>query len=255
MGNTPMTKHALIPLVVAVVAATATRAPAADDPAFALSVRRGHLVGSSSGTLRLTTTEIRYDTADKKDARRWTYWDIKQIQIESPTRLTILSYEDQGRLKLGADRRFEFELRSGGIGPDLVAFILSRTDRPVVTAVLPPIVKTPLYRVPVKHERQGRGSDGILLMYDDALVYETERPGETRYWRFADLFAVLPLDRERLEVTAYEGGAGELRPFTFQLKAALPDGFARLLWAKVNPPLPFATPRSSEDQVPGSAEK
>ena len=250
-----MTRYARITIVAAAVALAATRATAADDPNFALSVKRGHFFGSSSGTLRFTPTEIQYDTTDKGDARRWTYWNIKQIQIESPKRITFLTYEDQGRLKLGADRGFEFEVRSGSIGPDLVAFILSQTDRPVVTAVLPPIVKAPLYRLPVKHERQGRGSDGVLLMYDDALVYETERPDETRYWRFADLFAVLPLDRERLQVTAYEGGAGELRPFTFQLKAALPDGFARLLWSKVNPPFPFATPQSAGDRVPGSSQR
>lgn len=250
-----MTRYARITIVAAAVILAATRATAADDPTFALSVKRGHVFGSSSGTLRFTPTEIQYDTTDKGDARRWTYWNIKQIQIESPKRITFLTYEDQGRLKLGADRGFKFEVRSGSIGPDLVAFILSQTDRPVVTAVLPPIVKAPLYRLPVKHERQGRGSDGVLLMYDDALVYETERPDETRYWRFADLFTVLPLDRERLQVTAYEGGAGELRPFTFQLKAALPDGFARLLWSKVNPPLPFAMPRSTEDRVPGSSRR
>lgn len=255
MWNRPMTKYARIALAAAAVALAATRATAADDPNFALSVKRGHLFGSSSGTLRFTPTEIQYDTTDKGDARRWTYWNLKQIQIDSPKRITFLTYEDQGRLKLGADRVFEFEVRSGRIGPDLVAFILSQTDRPVVTAVLPPIVKTPLYRVPVKHERQGRGSDGVLVMYDDALVYETERPGETRYWRFDDLFAVLPLDRERLQVAAYEGGAGDLRPFTFQLKAPLPDGFARLLWAKINPPLPFAPPRSTEDRPSGSSSK
>ena len=227
-----------------------TVAAAAEDPEFSLSVKRGHMFGSSAGTLRITPTEITYDTPDKADARRWTYWDIKQIQIESPKRLAILTYEDQGRLKLGADRRFDFDLREGNIGPDVVGFILAQTDRPVVTSVLPPISKEPLYRLPVKHERHARGSEGVLLMYDDALVYGTERTEETRYWRFADLFAVLPLDRDRLQVMAYEGGAGDLRPFTFELKAPLPDDFARALWVKVNPPAPFAKPTPVESRGP-----
>lgn len=249
-----MTKHALITtsVLAAAVALASTRAVAADDPEFALSVKRGHLVGSSTGTLRIGPTGIRYDTPDKADVRQWTYWDIKQIQIQSPKRIAVLTYEDQGRLKLGADRHFEFELREGSIGPEIVGFILTQTDRPVVTSVLPPISKTPLYRLLVKHERHARGSDGVLLMYDDALVYGTERPGETRYWRFADLFAVLPLDRDRLQVIAYEGGAGELRPFTFELKSALPDDFAQALWAKVNPPAPFVKPQSAADRGPGS---
>jgi hypothetical protein len=213
---------------------------AADESEFALSVKRDRAWGASVGTLRITTSGIRYDTQEQAEARNWAYEDIKQIQILAPTRLAVLTYEDQGRLKLGADRRFEFAIRGGRLGPELVAFILSRTDRPVVTAVLPPISKEPLYRLPVKHERQGRGTDGVLLLYDDALVYGTDREGESRYWRFSDVFAVLPLDRDRLQVLAYEGGAGTLRPFTFELKSPLPDEFRRVVWAKVNPPAPLA---------------
>ena len=86
-------------------------------------------------------------------------------------------------------------------------------------------------------------------MYDDALVYMTERDTEARYWRFKDLFAVLPIDRHRFQVLAYEGGGGDLRPFTFQLKSELPDTFARALWARVNPPAPGVTTPSGE--LPG----
>jgi hypothetical protein len=37
-------------------------------------------------------------------------------------------------------------------------------------------------------------------------------------------------------VLAYEGGGGETRRFTFQIKTELPDGFYQALWARVNPP-------------------
>ena len=73
-------------------------------------------------------------------------------------------------------------------------------------------------------------------MYNDALVYGTEMSTETRYWRYRDIFAVLALDRERLQILVHEGGAGELRPFTFQLKSDAPEGFAQALWTRVNPP-------------------
>jgi hypothetical protein len=215
---------------------------ASAEPDFSLAAKRSHLVGSSSGTLRITSLGIDYDTDAKADARRWQYWDIKQLQIHSPKHISVLTYEDQGRIKFGADRRFDFDLREGSITPEIVAFILAHTERPVVTAVLPPRAEGALYRLPVKHERPGRGSDGVLLMYNDGLVFATERANETRYWRFTDIFAVLPLDRDRLEVLAYEGGAGELRPFTFQLKSEMPDAFARTLWSRVNPPASFVAP-------------
>ena len=226
-----------------------TRLTAADDSAqVSLSVKRSHLLGSSSGTLRITPTGIEYDTTDKADARRWNYVDIQQLQIPSPKRVLVLTYEDQGRLRFGADRSFNFELREGSVSPEIIAFVLAHTDRPVVLAVLPPVSKTPLFRLLVKHERHGRGSDGVLLMYDDALAYGTERESGTRYWRYSDLFAVLPLDRDRLQVLAYEGGAGELRPFTFQLKSALSEEFMRALWARVNPPAPFVEPATTESR-------
>ena len=225
----------------------------ADGAQFSLTVKRPHMLGSSSGTLRITSLGIEFDTTDKANARRWTYADIKQLQILSPERIDVLTYEDQGWLKGGADRRFNFELREGAVSPEIVAFVLAHTERPVLTAVLPPLSKTPLFRLLVKHERHGRGSEGVLLMYDDALVYGTEGTRDTRYWRFTDIFAVLPLDRERLQVLAYEGGAGELRPFTFQLKSAMPEEFARNLWARVNPPLPFADPGKTALGGPGAA--
>lgn len=209
----------------------------ASGPPVELTVKKDHLFGSSTGTLVFGDDGIEYKTADKDDARRWSYPDVKQVQILAPTRLAVLTYEDQGRLKLGADRTFRFEVAQGTVGPELVAFLLARIPRAVVTAVMPPLpTMPPLYRVAVKHERGGRGSDGTLLLQEDSLIYQTEAEGQSRYWRFADIFAVLQVDAYRLEVLAYEGGGGETRSFTFQIKTELPDRFYQTLWARVNPP-------------------
>jgi len=209
----------------------------ASGPPFELAVKKDHFFGSSKGTLIFDAEGVEYRTADKDDARKWSYPDVKQVQILAPTRLAVLTYEDQGRLKLGADRTFRFEVAQGTVGPELVAFLLDRIPRAVVTAVMPLLSATPpLYRVPVKYERRGRGSDGTLLLNEDSLVYLTEAAGHARYWRLADIFAVLQLDPYRLEVLAYEGGGGETRRFTFQIKTELPNGFYEALWARVNPP-------------------
>lgn len=252
-----MTRNGLVAIctLCAALAIGQTRPAAADGTQFSLSVKQSHMLGSSSGTLRITSTGIEYDTTDKADARRWNYVDIQQLQIPSPKRVLVLTYENQGWLKFGADRSFNFDLREGSISPEILAFILAHTDRPVVTAVLPQPSKAPIFRQLVKHERHGHGSDGVLLMYDDALVYGTERASDTRYWRFSDLFAVLPLDRDRLQVLAYEGGAGELRPFTFQLKSTPSDEFMRELWARVNPPAPFVASATTESRAAGAPNR
>lgn len=209
---------------------------AAAGPPFELSVKKDQFFGSSKGTLLFTQDGIEYRTTDRDDARRWTYEDIKQLQILSPTRIAVLTYEDQGRLKLGADRTYRFEVTQDAVSPDLVTFLLEHVARPVVTAVVPRAGGEPLFRARVKHQRQGRGSEGSLLMYEDRLVYLTEREDDARFWRFGDIFSVQQLDRFRLQLMAYEGGSGKTRPFVFELKSDLPEGFYDALWARVNPP-------------------
>lgn len=225
-----------LPLVIAacLVICGAPAWAGAAGPPFELSVKKDHVWGASRGTLVVGPDNVQYRTADEDDARAWSYDDIKQWQILSPTRITVLTYEDQGRLKFGADRTFRFEVEQGVVSAEMVTFLLGRTGRSVVTAVTPLIEGEPLFRVSVKHQRRGRGSEGTLALYDAHLLYLTARAGESRYWRFGDVFAVLRLDRHRLEVLAYEGGGGDTRPFVFEIKAELPDGFFDALWARVN---------------------
>ena len=216
------------------VLASASRVGAAGSP-FELAVKKDQFIGSSRGTLRFTEEGVQYETTERKDAWTWTYGDVKQLQVLSPTRIVVLTYEDQGRLKLGVDRTFTFEVVTGSVSPELVRFVLSRVERPLVTAVMPSDAGPVLFRVPVKHQRSGRGSEGTLVMRADHLAYLSERETDARYWRFADIFAVLPLDPFRLQVEAYEGGGGSTRTFVFELKSALPSEFYDVLWARVNP--------------------
>lgn len=228
-------RHVLIAVGIALLMASPTEAA---GPPFELTVRKDHFVGSSQGTLVFTEDGAEYRTTDRDDARRWTYQDIKQVQVRSPKQIAILTYEDRGRLKFGADRTFEFEIVQGDVAPELVAFLLERIRRPVVTSVLPRTtgVGTPLFRVPVKHQRARRSSEGTLVLFEDRLVYLTERDTEARYWRIADLYSVLRVDRYRLEVVVYEGGSGNTRGFIFELKEDLPAAAYEALWVRVNPP-------------------
>lgn len=223
------------PLMIAAIAILLLPSPGtAAAPPFELSVKKDHVFGASRGTLVVGPAGIEYRTTDKDDVRSWTYEDIKQLQILSPTRIRVLTYEDQGKLRLGADRAFLFEVVGGTVSSELVTFLLDRTSRSVVTAVMPGIEGEPLFRASVKHQRQGQGSEGSLVLYDTRLVYLTERVGESRYWRFTDVYSVLRLDRYRLELRAYEGGSGDTRSFVYELKSDLPDDFYDALWARVN---------------------
>jgi hypothetical protein len=203
---------------------------------FEFAVKKDHFFGASNGTLVFDPASVEYRTADTHDARQWTFDDIKQIQILSPTRITIKTYEDQGWLRLGADRTFEFELTEGEVPPELVSFFWSRVTLPVVTAVLPNADVPPGRSVPVKLRRRIHGSEGALQLYDDRLVYVTESAGDARAWRPADLRTVYQPDRYRLSIDVYEGGGDGTRTFSFDLKQPLPAGFMDLLWRWMHAP-------------------
>jgi hypothetical protein len=216
-------------------AGTSVAAPQSSE----LAVLKPHLFGASHGILIVNDQGVEYRTPDTNDARRWTYEQIKQVQVLTPTRLALRTYEDQGWTHLWADRTITFVVEKGGpVTPEFMAALLASTSRPVATAVLPPAAGTLRYQVPVKQVR-GQESEGILLLYENALVYQSARKGASRYWRFGDLESVFAVDRFRLEVLTYEGGGGDARPFSFQLKTDLPPGFYDTLWAFLNPPAPL----------------
>lgn len=247
-----MRSYRFIVITAAVMVLASASWVGAAGPPFELTVKKDQFIGSSRGTLRFTEDGVQYDTAERKDARTWAYDAIKQLQVLSPTRIAVLTYEDQGRLKLGADRTFMFEIVTGSVSPDLIEFLLTRIERPLVTAVMPPSSDPVLFRLPVKYQRSGRGSEGTLVMREDHLAYLAEREIDARYWRFADIFAVLPLDPFRLQVQAYEGGSGATRTFVFELKSALPSEFYDALWARVNPSAADVAPGQRLASVPES---
>ncbi len=219
-----------------VLGASAGTAGSALAQPFEFAVEKDQLFGSSSGTLAFDVETVAYSTDEEDDARVWTYRDIKQVQLLSPTTVTIKTYEDQGWTRLGADRAFEFELTEGTVPAELATFLAERVDQPLVLALFPTPAEEPRFRVPVKLRQRVRGSEGTLAVYDHLVVYETTRGEHARQWRDVELYAVFQPDRHRLTVEVYEGGGDNIRDFSFDLKADLPPGFLDLLWRRLYTP-------------------
>lgn len=219
-----------------VVGAVWLTATAAVAQPFELTVRKDKLFGAGEGVLVFTARGVDYQTTDAEDARQWVYDDLKQIQILSPTRLVMETYEDQGWMRFGADRTFRFEVVGDPVSEELVAFLLGRVPHPLVVAVVPTLDSVPRFRVPVKLRQRIRGSDGTLELWDDHLAYRSDRDDHTRVWRFADLHVVFQPDRHRLTVQAYEGGGDQTRAFEFDLKTPLQQGALEAIWEEMHGP-------------------
>lgn len=200
---------------------------------FTYDVKEDHRFGSTRGALTIGEEGVAFAGPDAKDGRRWTFDAIQQIRI-APMRIDIATYEDRGRLSTGGGRVYRYTVTGTAIDAALVDFLLARVHVPVVSAVLPSAAKDAEISMPAHHERRRGGADGTLVATPAGVAFVTSRAGEARFWRYADLFAVLTIDRYRLQLSAYEGGPGETRPYVFSLKAPLDTRAYDLLWQRIN---------------------
>ena len=202
---------------------------------FKYSVRHRHVMKDCRGMLLINQDGVEYKASKTTDSRKWTFNDIRALEIKSPTEISIITYEDQKRWA-GKDRIFEFSLLEQKATPELSAFLLSRVKRPMKLAVLPEDSGKPEYEIPVKHLRPISGSRGTLKIYSDKVIYATTTVGDSRYWRIQDIERFSQPDRFRFEIVSYAPKAGgPTEAYSFQLMEDLPEGVYDYLWVRLHP--------------------
>lgn len=209
--------------------------PVAAQPG-GIEVREDTVISRDRGTLRVDADGVSFDANDADHSRHWTFAEIRQLRIESSRRVVVETYQSRGWRGLGHSQSYHYRTIAP-VTPAWVADALSHITRAVVTSVIPPRAAPAAFTVTVNHE--GTDTAGQLAIYPDGVAFETSRDGFARFWRFADLDAVLLQDRYRVLVAAYEGPREHVRPFLFTLKHELPPGFYDHLWQQLNKrPLP-----------------
>jgi len=202
---------------------------------FSYSVRHRHALRDCGGVLNINSSGISYTTTKGKDSRKWSFDDIRTLQIKSPTQISVLTYEDQKRW-VGKDKVFEFDLVGKKATPELSAFLLTHVERPMKLAVIPEIPEEATYEIMVKHLHAIAGTRGVLRIYPDKVVYITEVEGDSRVWRMRDIERFSQPDRFRFQLVGYVPESG--RPnesYDFQLMQDLPDGLYDYLWVRLHP--------------------
>jgi len=199
------------------------------------SVRHDRLLRDHTGELIFGETGIEYQTKEKKNARTWKYEDIQQLGLLSPKELTILTYEDS-RWKLGKDLFYRFEITSGEITPALWSRLQAKLKRPVVSALIPPDI-APKFTIPVKHLRGFSGTQGMLEIGDEYIIYRTAVPKDSRIWRYQDISSVGTTGPYQMRLTSMDRTEGEFggeRNFVFSLKERLAPEAYDFIWWKIN---------------------
>lgn len=196
-----------------------------------------------AGTLVITQQGIAYQEASRKKEKkpeelhhgRWNYEDIQQLFV-SPQTLTIVTYKDRGKLLLGADQQWAFRLGPGQSFSAVYELLKNRLDQRFVAAFAEQDIQ-PLWAVPVKLLGRIQGSEGILEVGTDRVVYRTQARNQSRTWRMEDIENVSSAGPFQLTLTTYERAKshyGNLKWFQFQLKRVLDENKYNQLWRLVN---------------------
>jgi hypothetical protein len=228
-SKTSIWSRLLLVLVFGMLAAPISRAQS-----FEFAVRHHHLLRDCRGTLKISAAGVEYQTPHPKDARKWKFEEIQTIEVNSPTWISLVTYEDQKRYA-GKDRVFEFELLAEKAKPELSVFLLQQVKRPMVLAVLPE-AGNPAFEIPVKHLHIITGAAGVLKIYPDRIVFQSARLGDSRLWRLSDIERFSQPDRYRFQIVSYVPKAGgPTEAYNFQLMGDLPQGVYDYLWVRLHP--------------------
>jgi hypothetical protein len=207
-------------------------------------VQHGRLLRDRTGELIFGETGIEYRTKAKGDSRTWKYEDIQQLGLLSPKEVTIISYEDS-KWKLGKDLFYHFTITTGEITPALWTQLQAKLKRPVVSALIPPDI-APRFTVPVKHLRGFSGTQGMLEIGDEYILYKTAVPKDSRIWRYEDISSVGTTGPYQVRFTSMdraENESGGERNFIFSLKERLAPEAYDFIWWKINGPQISSFPR------------
>ena len=202
---------------------------------FEYSVEHHHTLKNCRGVLKITPDGVEYAAGKAKDSRKWKFENIRTFEVKSPREISLVTYEDQ-KLWFGKDKVFEFTLLDKTATPELSAFLLSHVKRPMELAVVPEEAEKPAFEIPVKHLRTVTGTQGVLRIYSDKVVYRTEVKEDSRYWRISDIQRFSQPDRYRFQIVSYLAKAGgPTEDYNFQLFDDLPAGVYDYLWVRLHP--------------------
>ncbi|MGA7416188.1 MAG: TolC family protein [Bryobacteraceae bacterium] len=137
---------------------------------------------------------------------------------------------------LGSDRAYEFIALPPGFADKVYGVWRDRLDRRFI-ADLPDKQVRAQWEVRAKLLGTIQGSQGVIRVGENRIVYETDKPGQSRTWRLEDINNIASAGPFDLSVvTSEHSGAfnSGSREFRFQLKQPLPEARYNDLWRRLN---------------------
>lgn len=217
------------------------------------TVEHKHGIGIGAGKLKITAESVEYRGESKNEglhSRIWKDSDIKRIEINKKE-LRIVIYEesrlpiiprkapftDGKSIKVDTEHDYLFRLQDGEITEEIATALLERFKRPIASSIVPEKARegtAPIFEIPVFHRHIRGGASGVLRVYRDFVIFDTEVEDQSRYWRYSDIRDIARLGLYKFELATYEGQlTTDGKSYIFDLKRPMTDKEYDSLWEKI----------------------
>lgn len=215
----------------------------AEAQEFRFPAREDQIVGGRDGELIIGSEGITFSTANDKHRRAWKYNDIGLIELPTPQRVRIWTYQDREWM-LGKDQHYTYNLAEPQIDKTVIDFLRNRATRPFVVAFATVVEgEAVVTEIAVKHKHRLGGCQGVIKIYKDRISFITSEENHSRDWHWDDIESVGRAGQWQLELATYEREVGgSARSYHFQLKEPLPSHVYDIIWHRVYRPTPLIKP-------------
>lgn len=182
----------------------------------------------------LTAKQQKKKKQPKLEKVRWDYQEIQQLWL-SQDKIVLVTYHDR-KWFLGIDKEFEFFVTGKQPLMPVYELLKNKLDQRFVAAVADPSV-TAEWEIPAKLLGTIQGSEGVLRISSDRIVYQTAKKNQSRTWRLEDIENISTSSPFQLTLTTYERAIshyGGMKGFNFQLKQRLDAKRFDELWKRLN---------------------
>jgi len=185
--------------------------------------RLRHRLTSTHGDLVVDGQGIEFRTT-KGSALRWSFVEIRTIDLTSPRHLSLTSYSNR-HWHWPGDKEFRFELNTP-MPPTVAAALVGKVGKPAVNG--DPVPREPSFAsIPARHRTRTGGTNGVLDFREDGIDYVVTGAAGGRSWRWADIQTIANPDPYHFRVGGY------LETFEFELKQPMTGDLFDRLWDRV----------------------
>jgi hypothetical protein len=181
------------------------------------------LLKSTRGSITISTAGVEFHP-EKGEPIRWTLDDIRTVELPTPRKLSLVSYQNR-RWHIPGDRPFDFDLKNP-MPPEIAAELVRLVGKPAINGVPVSEDVSSFTIIPARHTTRAGGSNGELRFSDSGIDY-LSKAGDARSWRWADIETLAHPEPYRFRVGGFQ------ETFDFELKQPLANGVFDRLWDHV----------------------